>query len=77
MKRKCADIYPKIKVVNPLFWKPCRVCRYEYKREKMYKISDIFFDGTMKAQCGHIFICNHCASSKEDALKIYNSKGVE
>lgn len=42
MKRiKRENSYPIVKQIKPFFWRECRFCGREFKREKGYEIEDL------------------------------------
>lgn len=70
MKRKYTPEYPKIKKVKPLLWRKCILCDYEYRKESIYKIRDLFYVMGEVIE-DNIYICENCASSKEDVISKY------
>ncbi|AAK79193.1 hypothetical protein BJV85_002777 [Clostridium acetobutylicum] len=42
MKRdKKVTTYPNIKIIKPFFWKECRFCHKEFKKEQGFEIEDL------------------------------------
>ena len=67
--------YPQIKSIKPFFWKVCRFCDREFKRENGYEIIDYT---VVNPQLFTSFCCNECAKSIEEVgnliMKSKNSK---
>ncbi|MBS4534993.1 hypothetical protein GOQ29_05095 [Clostridium sp. D2Q-14] len=62
MKRN-KQSYPKVKIIKPFFWKECRFCKREFKREKGYLIEDFT---KINPRLYFSYCCNECASSIEE-----------
>ena len=66
------ETYPEIKIIKPFFWKECRFCGREFKREKGYSIWDYT---RVNAHLYSSYCCSRCAISTEDVRqKIEKSK---
>ncbi|HFD2033404.1 TPA: hypothetical protein ACF2DD_001981 [Clostridium perfringens] len=46
------------------------MCDYEYRKESIYKIRDLFYVMGEVIE-DNIYICENCASSKEDVISKY------
>lgn len=73
-------IMRRIKVINPIFYKPCSTCENEYKKEKMFKASIFYESPTSIGIClNYIFYgCCNCFGSKDKfcdfLMKVVNNE---
>lgn len=52
--------YPNVvEVKKSIFWKNCRFCNADFKKEKYYKINEIFSNGCVMST----YACNRCFGS--------------
>ncbi|WP_079490910.1 hypothetical protein [Maledivibacter halophilus] len=71
MKRvRREKLYPIIKRIKPFFWKECRFCNREFKREIGYEIEDMT---VVNPRVFWSYCCNECAKSIDDVAKLVNS----
>lgn len=64
-------VYPKVKQIKPFFWKECRFCGREFKREIGYEIEDYT---AVNAHLYWSYCCNECAQSVDEVVKLVNSE---
>jgi len=55
-------IYPQVKMIKPFFWKECRFCGKEFKREKGFSIWDYT---RVNAYLYTSYCCSKCAKDIE------------
>ncbi|HID0823825.1 TPA: hypothetical protein ACXDAP_001969 [Clostridium botulinum] len=65
MKREKMN-YPFIKSFNPFFWKECRFCGKEFRRENGFIIRDYT---KVNPQLYDSYCCNECCENIEDVKK--------
>lgn len=70
MKReKRENLYPIVKPIKPFFfWKECRFCGKEFKRELGYEIEDL--TTMIPRRVFWSYCCNTCGKSKDDVVKL-------
>lgn len=65
-------IYPKIKIIKPFFWKQCRFCHKEFRKEQGFKIEDYT---QVNPRLYDSYCCNECAKDiNEVKEKVKKSK---
>jgi hypothetical protein len=60
-------IYPKVKIIKPVFWKECRFCGNSFRWEQGYEIEDYT---EVNAHLFWSYCCNSCASSEKEVKKL-------
>jgi hypothetical protein len=67
MKREKRYYYPKVKKIYPIiFWRECKKCGKEFKRETGFSIVDIFANDELRIN----FLCGDCAVDFDGAYEI-------
>lgn len=65
--------YPRIKTIKPFFWRECRFCGREFKREIGYKIEDYTI---INAHLYLSYCCNNCAKNIEDVKELVKKSKI-
>lgn len=78
IRNKTSNDYPKVKRIKSLFWKECRFCNLEFKREYGYEIEDY-------KQCRAVsdypyetyYCCSNCADSEDKVKELINQAELD
>ena len=65
--------YPQIKASKPFFWKECRFCGKEFKREKGYSIWDYT---RVNAYLYSSYCCSECAENIEGVVLLIEKSRI-
>lgn len=75
MKRIYSENVIEIKEIYPLlFWKKCNYCNKEFKKERGYKMSEVYINCKGEIDYGFWNCCNECAESKEKVIDLLNNE---
>lgn len=70
MKRtKREKLYPIVKQIKPFFFKTCRFCYQEFKREIGYEIEDLT---VVNPRVFWSYCCNDCAKGVDEVVRLVN-----
>lgn len=60
-------IYPVIREIKPIFWKECRFCDREFRKEIGYQILDYT---AVNPQLYYSYCCNECGENIHDVKRL-------
>lgn len=74
MKRE-GITFPIIKTIKPIFWRECRFCNREFKREKGFKIIDIkSCYGSGEDPLYVSYCCNECGNNEIEVEELIKKR---
>ena len=71
------ESFPKVRIIKPWFWKECRFCGKEYKKEVIYEIED--YKSCMSSNSSPTYIsycCSHCANSEDNVKELIKQSEI-
>lgn len=72
------ETYPIVKEFKSWFWRECRFCGKEYKKETMYKIEDEKACRASNSPPTYIsYCCNHCADNKDMVKELIKQTKID
>lgn len=79
MKRDKEKEYPKVKIIHPrFFWKECRFCNKEFKKEDGFEIIDLkACRASGEYPLFTSYCCNKCANSIEEVKDKIEKSSLE
>lgn len=79
MKREKEAEYPKVKIIHPrLFWKECRFCHKEFKKEKGYEIVDLKkCRASGEYPLFTSYCCNECSNSIDEVKEKIEEESLD
>ena len=78
IREKTSNDYPKVRRIKPFFWKECKFCGLEFKREYGYEIEDYKSCRASNSPPTYIsYCCSHCANNEDKVKELVRQTKVD